>query len=79
MLLKFAGVKTQYAIGMRWAVDDRRGLEAIQANTDLHYGVMLDINEKISRKLKLVALADGSHNKAICLDIFNSINSKNKK
>ena len=67
MLLKFAGVKTQYAIGMRWAVDDRSGIEAIQFNTDLHYGVMLDIKEKISRKLKLVALADQTHNKAICL------------
>lgn len=67
MLLKFAGVKTQYAIGMRWAVDDRRGIEAIQFNTDLHYGVMLNIKEKISHKLKLVALADQTHNKAICL------------
>ena len=67
MLLKFAGVKTQYAIGLRWAVDDRRGIEAIQFNTDLHYGVMLAIKEKISHKLKLVALADQTHNKAICL------------
>lgn len=67
MLLKFAGVKTQYAIGMRWAVDDRSGIEAIQFNTNLHYGVMLAIKEKISNKLKLVALADPSHNKAICL------------
>ena len=67
MLLKFAGVKTQYAIGLRWAVDDRSGIEAIQFNTDLHYGVMLNISEKISRKLKLVALADQTHNKAICL------------
>ena len=67
MLLKFAGVKTQYAIGMRWAVDDRRGIEAIQFNTDLNYGVMLAIKEKISHKLKLVALADQTHNKAICL------------
>ncbi len=67
MLLKFAGVKKQYAIGMRWAVDDRSGIEAIQFNTDLHYGVMLNIKEKISGKLKLVALADASHNKAICL------------
>ncbi|MES2204452.1 MAG: hypothetical protein V4496_04440 [Pseudomonadota bacterium] len=67
MLLKFAGVKTQYAIGLRWAVDDRSGIETIQFNTDLHYGVMLSIKEKISNKLKLVALADQSHNKAICL------------
>ena len=67
MLLKFAGVKKQYAIGMRWAVDDRSGIEAIQFNTDLHYGVMLNIKEKISGKLRLVALADASHNKAICL------------
>lgn len=67
MLLKFAGIKTQYAIGLRWAVDDRRGIEAIQFNTDLHYGVMLNIKEKISNKLKLVALADETHNKAICL------------
>jgi hypothetical protein len=67
MLLKFAGVKKQYAIGMRWAVDDRSGIEAIQFNTDLHYGVMLNIKEKISGKLRLVALADASHNKAMCL------------
>ncbi len=67
MLLKFAGVKKQYAVGMRWAVDDRSGIEAIQFNTNLHYGVMLNINEKISGKLRLVALADASHNKAICL------------
>ena len=67
MLLKFAGVKTQYAIGMRWAVDDRRGIEAIQFNTDLNYGVMLAIKEKISHKLKLVALTDQTHNRAICL------------
>lgn len=67
MLLKFAGVKTQYAIGLRWAVDDRSGIEAIQFNTDLHYGVMLNIKEKISGNLKLVALADQTHNKAICL------------
>lgn len=67
MLLKFAGVKTQYAVGLRWAVDDRSGIEAIQFNTDLHYGIMLEIKEKISRKLKLVALCDASHNKAICL------------
>lgn len=67
MLLKFAGVKTQYAIGLRWAVDDRSGIEAIQFSTDLHYGVMFNIKEKISNRLKLVALADQTHNKAICL------------
>lgn len=67
MLLKFAGIRKQYAIGMRWAVDDRGGIESIQFNTDLHYGIMLKIDEKISRKLRLVALCDASHNKAICL------------
>lgn len=67
MLLKFAGIKKQYAIGLRWAVDDRGGIESIQFNTGLHYGIMLNIEEKISRKLKLVALCDDSHNKAICL------------
>lgn len=67
MLLKFAGIRKQYAIGMRWAVDDRRGIEAIQFNTNLHYGIMLDVREKNSRRLKLVALADDTHKKAICL------------
>lgn len=67
MLLKFAGTKRQYGIGLRWAVDNRSGIESIQFNTDLHYGIMLDIPEKINRKLKLVALCDSSHNKAICL------------
>lgn len=77
MLLKFAGVKTQYAIGLRWAVDDRSGIEVIQFNTDLHYGVMLNIKEKISRNLKLVALADQTHNKAICLAGLLSSRYKN--
>jgi hypothetical protein len=67
MLLKFAGIKKQYAIGMRWAVDDRKGIEAIQFNTSLNYGIMLDLKEKGVRTLKLVALADDSHNKALCL------------
>lgn len=67
MLLKFIGKKRQYAIGLRWAVDSRHGIESIQFNTDLHYGVMLTIPEKINRKLKLVALCDASHNKAVCL------------
>lgn len=67
MLLKFAGIKTQYAVGLRWAVDSRSGIESIQFNTDLYYGIMLEVPEKINRKLKLVALCDSSHNKAICL------------
>ncbi len=67
MLLKFSGIKKQYAIGMRWAVDDRRGLEAIQYHANLHYGVMQDLKDKAAPGLKLVALADDTHNRAICL------------
>lgn len=67
MLIKFAGIKKQFAIGMRWAVDDRKGIENIQFNTGLNYGIISDLKEKGSKRFKLVALGDETHKNAICL------------
>lgn len=77
MLLKFAGIKKYYAIGMRWALDERKGIEAIQLSTGLDYGIMLNIREKLNYKLRLVALADDTHKNSWCLSGLLAAQYKN--
>lgn len=67
MLLKLKNVKDQFAIGLRWAVDTRQGIEQIQFNNNLNYGVIIPLKDKTYKKLKLAALADDSYDKALCL------------
>lgn len=68
MLLKFKDLKDKYAIGLRWAVETRQGLEDIQYDFDLNYGFSLPVKGADKRsKLKFIALANEIHDKAIGL------------
>lgn len=67
MLIKLKDTKDKLAIGLRWAVDTRQGIEEIQIENNLNYGITFDLKNKQYRTLKLTVLADESHDKALCL------------
>lgn len=67
MLIKLKEIKDTLAIGLRWAVDTRQGIEEIQLDNNLNYGIIFDLKNKTYRTLKLTVLADESHDKSICL------------
>ena len=67
MLFKLKNVKDQFAIGLRWAVDSRQGIEQIQFNNNLNYGVIAALKDKSFKRLKVAALTDDTYDKSICL------------
>lgn len=67
MLLKFKNIKRTYAIGLRWAVDTRHGIELIADSVDMNFGFVINIKNPINKKLKSFALAKQDHLKAISL------------
>lgn len=67
MLFKLRNVKGQFAIGLRWAVDTRQGIEQIQFKSNLNYGIISSLKDKTYKKLKLAALTDDGYDKSVCL------------
>jgi hypothetical protein len=75
MILKFKGVRHKYAIGLRWAVDTREGIEQITQATGLSYGCVSDLRSTSNKKLKSFALAKEDHQNAISLaGMFSKMN-----
>jgi hypothetical protein len=68
MLLALKDLKDKYAIGLRWAVDTRSGIEEIQYECELNYGFILPLQGADKKsKMKFVALTDKKHNKYVGL------------
>lgn len=67
MLLKFRDIKTKFAIGLHWVVDNMRGVDRIQTTFNLHYGITFKLKSTENKKYQLAALSDESHDRSVCL------------